>query len=120
MRNLLENIARIEGIWIEAHRGDEKVGGMLLLEDNGAQTTLALGLAEDVPYTYFLLLYTSLGIAFQRKLQLLRWGSGAYETKRRLGFELESNNCVAVQSTNRLINRFLLIGQSITGDDNEH
>jgi predicted N-acyltransferase len=107
MRNLLENIEFIDGIWLDARIGKRMVGGMLILEDNSAQITLALGLADDVPYTYFLLLYASLGIAFERKVQCLLYGSGAYETKRRLGFKIERNNHAAILSTNHFVNRII-------------
>jgi hypothetical protein len=107
MRNLLENIEFVDGIWLDARIDERMVGGMLVLEDNSAQTTLALGLADDVPYTYFLILYTGLEIAFERKVRYLFWGSGAYETKRRLGFKIEKNNHAAVISTNRVLNKII-------------
>jgi len=91
-RGLLENLACVNGAWLEARMGERLVGGGLLFEDNGAQMTTALGLAEDAPYVYFLLVYSSLEAAFEKKMRWLRWGSGAYEVKRRLGFTLERNN----------------------------
>ncbi|GAB4505081.1 MAG: hypothetical protein Fur0043_20760 [Anaerolineales bacterium] len=92
VRNLLENMPLVGGAWLEARRGDQLVGGGMLLEDNGAQMTTALGLAADVPYVYFLLVYASLAAAFEKKVRCLRWGSGAYAFKQRLGFTLERNN----------------------------
>jgi len=91
-RGLLENLAWIGGDWLEARIGERLVGGNLIFEDNAAQMITALGLVEDVPYVYFLLLYASLEAAFEEKVHWLRWGSGAYEVKRRLGFTLERNN----------------------------
>ncbi|MFZ5819115.1 MAG: GNAT family N-acetyltransferase [Chloroflexota bacterium] len=91
-RGLLENLGWIGGAWLEARIGERLVGGGLVFEDNAAQMITALGLAGDVPYVYFLLLYASLEAAFEKKVRWLRWGSGAYEVKRRLGFTLERNN----------------------------
>ena len=53
---------------------------------------MALGLEDDVPGGYFLLLYTALQEAFEHKVRLVRFGSGAYDVKRRLGFHLEDTN----------------------------
>jgi predicted N-acyltransferase len=109
IRAMLENIEMVDGIWLDARINERLVGGMLLLEDNGAQTATAPGLAEDISYVYFLLLFTSLDVAFERKVDLLRWGSGAYEAKRRLGFELEANNSVSVSGTNWLTKRIVRV-----------
>lgn len=104
MRGLLENIEMADGTWLGAHIGTRLVGCGLIFEDNGAQMTTALGLAENESYVYFLLIYASLEAAFEKKVRLLRWGSGAYEVKKRLGFELERDNFVALRGTNPLTN----------------
>jgi predicted N-acyltransferase len=108
VRSLLENIEMVEGTWLEAHIGKRLVGCGLILEDNGTQMTTALGLAENEAYVYFSLVYASLEAAFEKHVRLLRWGSGAYEVKHRLGFELERDNFLTLCGTNRLTN---LIGQ---------
>jgi hypothetical protein len=54
------------------------------------------GLADKVPYAYFMLLYEAIQDAFENKIRTLRWGSGAYETKQRLGFDLEYNNEIMI------------------------
>jgi hypothetical protein len=51
-----------------------------------------------------MLLYEAIQEAFEKRLTALRWGSGAYETKRRLGFELETNNNAVFMSPNPLVN----------------
>lgn len=91
-RGLLENVSLAGGICLEARRGERLVGCGLLFDDNGAQMTTALGLTADAPYVYFLLVYASLEAAFEKKVRWLRWGSGAYDFKQRLGFTLERNN----------------------------
>ena len=108
MRNLLENVESVGGTWLEAHMEKKLVGCGLILEDNGAQMTTALGLAEGITYAYFLLVYASLEEAFAKQVRLLRWGSGAYEVKERLGFRLAQDNFVVARGTNRLTN---LIGK---------
>jgi predicted N-acyltransferase len=104
MRSLLENIEMADGTWLEAHIGESLVGCGLIFEDNGAQMTTGLGLAENEPYVYFLLVYASLEAAFEKHVRLLRWGTGAYEVKHRLGFELERDNFITLAGTNHLTN----------------
>ncbi|HLO13353.1 MAG TPA: GNAT family N-acetyltransferase [Anaerolineales bacterium] len=104
IRNLLENMESVNGTWLEARIGTRLVGCGLILEDNSAQMTTALGLEEGTTYAYFLLIYASLEDAFEKHLRLLRWGTGAYEVKERLGFKLEQDNFVTVCGTNHLTN----------------
>jgi len=99
---MLENIQMVDGTFLEAHINERLVGCGIVLHDNGAQLATALGLAEDVPYVYFQLVYASLQEAFEKKVRLLRWGSGAYEVKRRLGFEVEENNYIIICGRNRI------------------
>jgi predicted N-acyltransferase len=92
MKSLLEHLPEAGGTFLEAVIGNRLVGCGALFYDGEAQLATALGLAEDVPYVYFALVYASLEEACERRVRLLRWGSGAYEVKRRLGFRLETNN----------------------------
>jgi predicted N-acyltransferase len=89
---MLENLAMTDGAFLAAHIGERLVGCGIVVYDQGIQLAAALGLAEDVPNVYFQLVYASLQDAFEKKARLLRWGSGAYDVKRRLGFEKEENN----------------------------
>lgn len=89
---MLEHLEMAGGTFLEARIGGHAAGCGLLLYDNGVQVAAALGLAEDVPFVYFALVYESLRDAFERKTRLLRWGSGAYEVKKQLGFREETNN----------------------------
>jgi predicted N-acyltransferase len=107
MRNLLTNFGQTQGTWIEAHIGDRLVGGGLLLEDNEAQMTTALALEDNLPYLYFMLIYACLEVAFEKRVRLLRWGSGAYEVKKQLGFELECNNNAIFCSSQMLVSRIV-------------
>jgi len=95
-RGMIEQMKLVDGTWLEAHIGDRLVGCLLLLEDGKVQIARLPGLADDVPYVYFMLLYEAIQEAFENKIRTLRWGSGAYETKQRLGFELEYNNEIII------------------------
>lgn len=92
MRGLLENFSMIDGTWLEIHKEGELVGCGAVVRDNKFQMATALGLEDDVPGGYFLLLYTALQEAFEHKIRLVRFGTGAYDVKRRLGFHLEDTN----------------------------
>ena len=92
-RNLLENFSKMEdGTWLELRKEGQLVGCGAVLRDNKFQLTSSLGLEDDVPGGYFLLLYAALEDAFEHKAKLVRFGSGAYDVKRRLGFRLENTN----------------------------
>jgi hypothetical protein len=105
VRGMLENMTLVKGTYLTVTLGEKLVGCGLLLEDNGAQMTTALGLAEEVPYVYFMLIYESLKIAFERQTRLLRWGSGAYDVKQRLGFQLEDNNTLLYATANPVMRK---------------
>jgi hypothetical protein len=92
MRGLLENFSLIDGTWLEIHKDDLLVGCGAVVRDNQFQLALALGLEDDVPGGYFLLLYSALKEAFEHNIRLVRFGTGAYDVKRRLGFHLEDTN----------------------------
>lgn len=92
MRGLLENFSMIDGTWLEIRKEGQLVGCGAVVRDNKFQLALALGLEDDVPGGYFLLLYSALKEAFEHKVRLVRFGSGAYDVKRRLGFHLEDTN----------------------------
>jgi len=91
-RGLLENISLIDGTWLELHKDGKLVGCGASLRDNQFQLFTALGLEDDVPGGYFYLLYAALQEAFEHNIRLVRFGSGSYDVKRRLGFHLEDTN----------------------------
>ena len=97
---MLEHMDMINGSFLTAWIENQLVGCGLILEDNGSQMTSTLGLADNIPYVYFMLLYESLKMAFEHDIRLLRWGSGAYDVKLRLGFSLEDNGFLAFAATN--------------------
>lgn len=92
-RSLLENFALLQdSTWLELHKDGQLVGCGAVLRDNKFQLATSLGLEDDVPGGYFLLLYAALQDAFEHKARLVRFGSGAYDVKRRLGLRLEDTN----------------------------
>ena len=92
MRGFLENFSMIEGTWLEMHKDEKLVGCGAVVRDNKFQIATALGLEDDVPGGYFYLLYAALQEAFEHKVRLVRFGTGSYDVKRRLGFHLEDTN----------------------------
>ncbi len=107
MRGLLENAAQVGGVWQEVRQHGRLVACGMLLEDNGVMVATALGLAANVPNAYFLLVYAALEEAIERGARVLRFGSGAYEVKRRLGFELENNNHTAIAARDPTLRRLV-------------
>jgi hypothetical protein len=82
----------IDGTWLEIRKEGTLVGCGAVVRDNKFQIATSLGLEDDVPGGYFLLLYAALEEAFKHNIRLVRFGSGAYDVKRRLGFHLEDTN----------------------------
>lgn len=91
-RGLLENFSLIDGEWLELRKEGKLVGCGAIVRDNRFQLVTALGLEDDVPGGYFYLLYAGLQEAFKHKVRLVRFGTGAYDIKRRFGFHLEDTN----------------------------
>lgn len=104
---MLENMRMVKSSFLTATVGEKLVGCGLIFEDNDAQMTSMLGLAKDVPYVYFGLVYESLKVAFEHKVRWLRWGSGAYDVKQRLGFSLEDNGCLVFTAVNPYLQKAL-------------
>jgi hypothetical protein len=92
IRGMLENFSMIDGTWLEIRKDEKLVGCGAVVRDNRFQLATALGLEDDVPGGYFYLLYAALEEAFLHNVRLVRFGSGAYDVKRRLGFHLEDTN----------------------------
>jgi predicted N-acyltransferase len=104
---MLANMRMVNSSFLTARISEKLVGCGLIFEDNNAQMTSLLGLAKDVPYVYFMLVYESLRMAFERKVRWLRWGSGAYDVKQRLGFSLEDNGCIVFTAVNPYLQKAL-------------
>ncbi len=94
VRGMLEHASMVDSTWLTAHINGKLVGCELMLGDKGTRFLTALGLDYSVQYVYFKLGYEDINCAIKDEVQILRGGSGAYDVKRRLGFELEDNNYV--------------------------
>ncbi len=105
-KGLLAHMEMAGGTLLVATREGEMTGCGLLFEDNGAQLATALGHTQGSDYTYFLLAYAALEVGFSQAVKTLRWGSGAYEVKRRLGFVPEDNGRYAFVFTHPLMTKF--------------
>jgi len=92
MRGLLENFSMVDGTWLELRKDEKLVGCGAVVRDNKFQLATALGLEDDVPGGYFYLLHKALQEAFEHNVRLVRFGTGAYDVKRRLGLHLEDTN----------------------------
>lgn len=105
MRGMIAHLDQVHGIWLKATIGERLVGCGVLLPDNGSMLATSLGLAEDVPYVYFQLMYATVEQAIASGVSTLRLGSAAYDFKRRLGCALEDNNHTAFQIRHPLLQR---------------
>lgn len=91
-RTVLENVNMVDFTWLTAEMDDRLVGCGLLLGDRDTRFLALLGLDYSVQYAYFQLVYAAIRCAIEQGVHVLRGGGGAYELKRRLGFQMESNN----------------------------
>ena len=114
-RRMLEHSHLVESTFLEARQGRELVGCELILYDNGAQLPTALGHAGEASYDYLEMLYTNLCDAMEKHASLLRWGSGSYDIKRHLGFELEQNNHVRVGGVGWLMRLLIRLAALFVG-----
>jgi len=112
-QSLLENFQLSDGTWLELHKDGNLVGCGAVLRDNKFQLVTSLGLEDDVPGGYFLLLYTALQEAFEHNIRLIRFGRGAYDIKRRLGFHLEDTNHAMIAMASSLSR---IVSKSATTD----
>jgi len=107
IESILENAHRVNAIWLTAKIGERLVGCGLLLGDGDTYTLALLGMDYEVEYVYFQLVYAAIRAAIEAGAQNLRGGSGAYEFKQRLGFQLETNNNIAVTATNGMLRQVM-------------
>jgi predicted N-acyltransferase len=102
---LLENADMVDATWITARIGGRLVGSELVMNDAGVYCVKALGLDYSVPFVYFMLGYADIRYAIEQGARILRWGSGASDAKRRLGFQFEDNNYVVFSGSGPLFQR---------------
>lgn len=93
-RAILENAGRVDATWFIAEAQGRFVGCALFFEDAQAGFATLLGLDYQIQYVYFQILYAILQYAIERKLQVYHGGSGAFDIKQLLGFQVKDNNYV--------------------------
>lgn len=98
---VLEYASSMNGNWITAHIDDQMVGCGLLIGNGHYQFLMLLGLDYSVEYVYFQLFYAAIENAIKSGTKVLCGGSGAYEFKKRFGFQLEQNNYLVYRASNR-------------------
>lgn len=93
-RRILENATMVDCAWLTAEVDNRIIGCELLLGDGGFWHVVLLGRDYGFPNIYFLLGYADIRWAIEHGAKVLRWGSTAYDVKRRLGFQLETDTYV--------------------------
>jgi predicted N-acyltransferase len=88
----LVNAAMVDATWLAARIEGRLVACGLLLRDGEGGVLKFLGLDYDVPFVYFRLVYAALQAAIESGCRFLIGGAGAYDMKRRLGFEPVDTN----------------------------
>jgi hypothetical protein len=105
MRGAFEHAAMVDAVWLTAEVEGRVVGCELMLRDEDVWLVTGLGLDYSIDYAYFLLGYADIECAIEKGARVLRWGSLTYEVKRRLGFELESNDWIVFCGRGALLQR---------------
>jgi predicted N-acyltransferase len=105
-RTMLENAHMIGAIWLTALVEDRLVGCGLIPGDGDIRFLALLGLDYKVKYAYFQMAYTAIHSAIENGVKVLRGGSGTYDLKQRLGFQLEGNNYVTFAGIGPVFQRF--------------
>jgi len=87
-----ERAGMVDALWLSAEIEGRLVGCSLMIGDRGAWRWLLLGRDYEVEYAYFQLAYETVRCAIEQGGRVLWGGTGSYETKRRLGFEVTKDH----------------------------
>lgn len=102
---MLDNSGMVDSTWLTAEVAGRLVGCGLLLGEGNTRFLALLGLEYGVRYAYFQLVYAAIRCAIEQGVEVLKGGSGAYEMKQRLGFQLEKDNHVAFVGRGAMLER---------------
>ncbi len=104
-RAILRNACMADATWLTAHMKGRLVGCGLVVGDGDSQAMKLLGLDYKIRYAYFQLIYTAIRCAIEGGFRVLWGGSGAYDMKQRLGFQVEEENHVVFAGRGALFER---------------
>jgi hypothetical protein len=102
----MENMSLVDGVWLAAETAEGRMAaGCLLLQDGSGSLLTLLGRDYVTPQAYFQIAYAGVRAAIESGARSLRAGSGAYELKRRLGFEVLDNGHLVFLTGSRALAR---------------
>ena len=99
----MRHFHEVETTWITARIDGALVGCGLLVGEGPIRFLTLLGLDYEVRYVYFQLVYGAIRRSIESGVTMLRGGSGAYELKGRLGFEVEEDNHLVFRANNPVL-----------------
>jgi predicted N-acyltransferase len=104
-RAMLKNAHMVDASWVTAKIGDQLASCGLVIGDGNIREMKLLGLDYNIRYAYFQVIYTAVRCAIEQKVQAIWGGSGAYELKHRMGFQVLDNNYIAFGSQRPIFKR---------------
>ena len=106
-RAMLEQAGMVPSTWVSARIDGRLVGCAISLADENVQIATLLGLDYNCKDVYFQIIYALVRNAIEHGSSVLRMGSGAYDFKQDLGFQMEYQNYLRYTGQNPL---FRLVG----------
>jgi hypothetical protein len=110
-RRMLKYAYMVDATWLKTEIDGQMAGCFIVLGDGDIRKMTLMGRDYDVRYAYFQLIYEAIRCAIEEGVQILWGGSGIYDMKQKLGFELASNNhtvFTGVSSQLRLLARIFV------------
>ena len=102
---ILKNTGMVEAAWFSAKIGEQPAGCLLTFKERESSLLSLIGLDYNVPGAYFQLLYSAIGFAIENHSKLLLGGTGAYQFKQSMGFELTTNTWAVLASHNPFLQK---------------
>lgn len=115
-RRMLKFAYMVDATWLKTEIDGQMVGCFIVLGDGDIRKMTLMGRDYDVRYAYFQLIYEAIRCAIEEGVQVLWGGSGVYDMKQKLGFELASNNHTVFTGVSPQLR---LLGRIIVGTERE-
>lgn len=112
VRRMLEYAYMVDATWLQAEIQGRMVGCFIVLGDGETRKMTLMGREYDVRYAYFQLIYAAIRCAIEAGVRVLWGGSGVYEMKRKLGFQLASNSHAVFAGTGLWL---CVLGRAVAG-----